>query len=67
MDDDDWAYYGAPLWAGSTHEMRDAEDRTVRSRLWDLKSTSKAACRAYDKQAREPKARKIGFLARRPR
>lgn len=50
---------------GSVHEMNDREE-VRRSRLWDLKSTSKAACIAYDKRI-EPKPRKVGFLAHRPR
>lgn len=61
MDDD----YPVILGFGSTHEMRDAED-TQRSRLWGLKSPSRAACVAMDKCS-QPKARKVGFLARRPR
>lgn len=35
------------------------EDR--KSRLWDLKSTSKAACEAYDKRP-QVKARAVGFV-----
>lgn len=65
--DDDWIYPEFP-WIGgqgSLHDLRDA-DNSPRSRLWNLKSTSKAACIAYDAQ-REPKPRKVGFAARRPR
>lgn len=66
MDDDDcWPDFPVILGFGSTHDMRDADD-APRSRLWGLKSTSKAACIAADKTP-EPKARKVGFLARRPR
>jgi hypothetical protein len=61
----DWDDYPVILGFGSTHEMRDAE-QPKRSRLWDLKSTSKAACAAYDKRE-EFTARKVGFFARRPR
>jgi hypothetical protein len=52
---------------GTAHDMRDAEDKTIKSRLWDLKSTSKAACIAYDKRPAEKSARRIGFAARRPK
>lgn len=68
--DDDWIWPEFP-WIGaqgSLHDLRDADQPGQRSRLWDLKSTSKAACIAYDKQP-EPKERprKVGFYARRPR
>jgi hypothetical protein len=61
----DWDDYPVILGFGSTHEMRDAEE-VQRSRLWGLKSTSRAACIAMDKQ-KDHKPRKVGFLARRPR
>lgn len=67
--DEDWVWPEFPvvLGFGSTHEMRDNEPSVRKSRLWDLKSTSKAACLAYDKHQAQPKARKVGFAARKPR
>lgn len=66
--DDDWVWPAFPYvgGSGSLHDLRDADDRTVKSRLWDLRSTSKAACMAYDKRPAQPKARRVGFAARRP-
>jgi len=61
----DWDDYPVILGFGSCHEMNE-RDASPKSRLWDLKSTSKAACRAADANP-EPKARAVGFLARRPR
>lgn len=58
----DWDDYPVILGFGSTHEMSDI-DRTKRSRLWDLKSTSKAACAAYDKRD-EIAPRMVGFVHR---
>lgn len=55
-----WDDFPVILGFGSTHEMRDA-DEGQRSRLWGLKSTSKAACIAADKRA-EVKPRPIGFV-----
>lgn len=52
---------------GSTQEMRDAPDNTERSRLWDLRSTSKAACAAYDRKGATVKALRVGFVHRRPK
>lgn len=69
MDDDEdfWPFFPVILGQGSLHDLRDAPD-VQRSRLWQLKSTSKAACIAYDiaKTPRE-KPRKVGFAHRRPR
>lgn len=61
----DWDDFPVILGFGSTHEMND-KDAAPPSRLWGLKSPSKAACIAADKQL-EPKPRKVGFLAHRPR
>ena len=63
MDDDDWQYYEGPIIQGSVHDLRDA-DESRRSRLWGLKSASRAACEAADRR-REPKPRKAGFIQRR--
>jgi hypothetical protein len=63
--EDYWPDFPVILGFGSTHEMRDAEE-SQRSRLWDLRSTSKAACKAYDARP-GTKARKVGFAARKPR
>jgi len=57
MDDD--------LGQGTLHELSDNAE-AQKSRLWKLKSTSEAACLAADKRP-EPKARKVGFFARRPK
>lgn len=65
--EDFWPDFPVILGFGSTHEMRETKDKTIRSRLWDLKSTSKAACAAYDKRPAEKVAQKVGFAARRPR
>jgi hypothetical protein len=67
MMDDDWVWPEFPFIQGfgTTHEMRDAEEGQ-KSRLWNLKSPSRAACIAADKRE-EPRARKVGFMARRPR
>ena len=68
--DDDWYMPEFP-WVGgqgSVHDLRDAEDPGQRTRLWKLKSTSEAACIAYDKQPKtRQSARKVGFAHRRPR
>jgi hypothetical protein len=60
--DDYWPDFPVILGFGSMHDLADAPE-VRRSRLWDLRSPSKAACMAYDAQ-REPKARKVGFMAR---
>ena len=68
LDDELWLEdFPVILGFGTLHDLRDAEDQTRKSRLWDLKSTSKAACMAYDRQPKEPKARKVGFAHRRPK
>lgn len=59
--EDYWPDFPVILGFGTTHEMRDAADSTTRSRLWDLKSPSKAACTAYDKSSPANKGRAIGF------
>lgn len=64
--EDYWPDFPVILGFGSTHEMREAEDKTKRSRLWDLKSTSKAACAAYDKAGPVHRSRKVGFAHRKP-
>lgn len=61
-DDDDWPDFPAILGQGAVHDLRDA-DEAQRSRLWGLKSTSKAACAAYDKQSPAP-TRQAGFWRR---
>ena len=55
-DDDCWPEFPVILGQGSLHDLRDA-DQPQQSRLWGLKSTSRAACEAMDRK-REPKARK---------
>lgn len=62
----DWDDYPVILGFGSTHEMNETPDEQ-RSRLWGLKSTSKAACMAADAGKPKPRTRKVGFLAHRPR
>ena len=54
-DDDDWEE-DEPLATG----YASSQDAHKRSRLWDLKSTSKAACAAAD---RGRPRRRIGFLS----
>lgn len=63
---DYWPEFPVILGFGSTHEMRDAKDTTVKSRLWDLKSTSKAACKAYDRND-PPKINRVAGFARKPK
>lgn len=63
--EDYWPDFPVILGFGSTHEMRGAPDAR-RSRLWGLKSTSKAACIAYDAEP-QVKARRVGFAHRKPR
>lgn len=62
MDDDDWAYFGAPLWAGPVHDLRDAEGPPPR--LYGMRSVSKAACWALHKEPKV-KRRRAGFVIRR--
>lgn len=58
-DDEFWPMFPVILGAGSMHELNGV-DQPRRSRLWDLKSTSKAACEAYDRVPATP-ARRVGF------
>lgn len=58
--DSDWPDFPVILGFGSAHEMREVEQR---SRLWGLKSPSRAACAAADKQTF--KAQPAGFVRRR--
>jgi hypothetical protein len=59
--EDYWPDFPVILGHGSAHDMRDAEDKTIKSRLWDLRSTSKAACAAYDKKPKPKRTRRAGF------
>ncbi len=65
-DDNYFPEFPVILGQGSLHDLRDATDGP-RSRLWGLKSTSKAACTAYDPRPPKEGERKVGFFARRPR
>lgn len=53
---------------GSTHEMRDKDDGDPRNpRLIGMKSVSYAGAVGLAKpKPKEPRARRVGFLARRP-
>lgn len=68
--DDDWIWPEFP-WIGaqgSLHDLRDADQPGQRSRLWDLKSTSKAGLhRLRQATGAEGKAPQGRFYARRPR
>lgn len=57
----DWDDYPVILGHGSTHEMRDSEDREPP--MWKFKSVSRAAAIAYAKSADKPQ-RQIGFKVR---
>jgi hypothetical protein len=56
----DWDDFPVILGQGSVHDLRD-NDAPQRSRLWGLKSPSRAACEAAERKA-EPKQRKAGFV-----